>query len=65
MIYLILGCLDTKLVSSLIIITNTGQARNLTDHSERSDSHLVAALGFQWAHAITVRLIFEAHSGKF
>ncbi|KAJ1261370.1 hypothetical protein BS78_09G024700 [Paspalum vaginatum] len=27
------------------------------------DSHLVAALGIQWAHAVTVRLVFESHSG--
>uniref|UniRef100_A0A804QS25 RecA family profile 1 domain-containing protein n=1 Tax=Zea mays TaxID=4577 RepID=A0A804QS25_MAIZE len=31
--------------------------------AERFDSHLVAALGIQWAHAVTVRLVFESHSG--
>ncbi|KAF8725722.1 hypothetical protein HU200_020271 [Digitaria exilis] len=31
--------------------------------AERFDSHLIAALGIQWAHAITVRLVFESHSG--
>ncbi|URE40065.1 DNA repair protein Rad51 [Musa troglodytarum] len=31
--------------------------------SERLESHLTAALGIQWAHAVTIRLIFEAHSG--
>ncbi|KAK3008286.1 hypothetical protein RJ639_013279 [Escallonia herrerae] len=29
----------------------------------RSDSHLVAALGIHWAHAVTVRLVLEARSG--
>ncbi|KAF8758191.1 hypothetical protein HU200_010633 [Digitaria exilis] len=33
--------------------------------AERFDSHLIAALGIQWAHAITVRLVFESHSGLF
>ncbi|CAD5164948.1 unnamed protein product [Musa acuminata subsp. malaccensis] len=32
--------------------------------SERLESHLTAALGIQWAHAVTIRLIFEAHSGQ-
>ncbi|KAJ3676382.1 hypothetical protein LUZ60_003794 [Juncus effusus] len=31
--------------------------------NEKKESHLTAALGFQWAHAVTIRLIFEAHSG--
>ncbi|OEL19151.1 DNA repair protein RAD51-like protein 2 [Dichanthelium oligosanthes] len=31
--------------------------------AERFDSHLIAALGIQWAHAVTVRLVFESHSG--
>lgn len=30
---------------------------------ERFDSHLVAALGINWAHAVTIRLVLEAHSG--
>jgi hypothetical protein len=30
---------------------------------ERIESHLVAALGIQWAHAVTIRLVFESHSG--
>ncbi|KAJ3688163.1 hypothetical protein LUZ61_017327 [Rhynchospora tenuis] len=37
--------------------------RKDTSNSERSESHLTAALGIQWAHAVTIRLIFEAHSG--
>lgn len=30
----------------------------------RSDSHLVAALGINWAHAVTIRLVLEAVSGQ-
>nr|CAD1828777.1 unnamed protein product [Ananas comosus var. bracteatus] len=33
-------------------------------NSEKFESHLIAALGIQWAHAVTVRLVFEAHSGQ-
>ncbi|PPD88416.1 hypothetical protein GOBAR_DD14655 [Gossypium barbadense] len=29
------------------------------------DSHLVAALGIQWAHAVTTRLVLEAKSGCY
>ncbi|CAM0957999.1 unnamed protein product [Alopecurus aequalis] len=32
------------------------------DGTERLESHLVAALGIQWAHAVTIRLVFESHS---
>ncbi|KAI0497447.1 hypothetical protein KFK09_020674 [Dendrobium nobile] len=36
-----------------------------TDRSvEKFETHHVAALGIQWAHAVTIRLIFEAHSGQ-
>ncbi|RHN75871.1 putative ATP diphosphatase [Medicago truncatula] len=28
------------------------------------DSHLVAALGINWAHAVTIRLVLESKSGK-
>ncbi|XP_042469100.1 DNA repair protein RAD51 homolog 2-like isoform X1 [Zingiber officinale] len=31
---------------------------------EKLESHLIASLGIQWAHAVTIRLIFEAHSGQ-
>uniref|UniRef100_A0A0D9WC70 RecA family profile 1 domain-containing protein n=1 Tax=Leersia perrieri TaxID=77586 RepID=A0A0D9WC70_9ORYZ len=34
-----------------------------TNSAERLESHLIAALGIQWAHAVTIRLVFEAHSG--
>uniref|UniRef100_A0A0E0KXY0 RecA family profile 1 domain-containing protein n=1 Tax=Oryza punctata TaxID=4537 RepID=A0A0E0KXY0_ORYPU len=34
-----------------------------SNNAERFESHLVAALGIQWAHAVTIRLVFEAHSG--
>lgn len=30
---------------------------------ERFESHLVAALGINWAHAVTIRLVLEANSG--
>ncbi|KAL8115643.1 hypothetical protein AgCh_022228 [Apium graveolens] len=30
----------------------------------RSDSHLVAALGINWAHAVTIRLVLESISGQ-
>ncbi|KAK9279092.1 hypothetical protein L1049_012767 [Liquidambar formosana] len=33
------------------------------DHT-RYDSHLVAALGIHWAHAVTIRLVLEAKSGQ-
>ncbi|KAF5727420.1 DNA repair protein RAD51 2 isoform X1 [Tripterygium wilfordii] len=33
------------------------------ENSTRSDSHLVAALGTNWAHAVTIRLVLEARSG--
>uniref|UniRef100_A0ACD5TYH9 Uncharacterized protein n=1 Tax=Avena sativa TaxID=4498 RepID=A0ACD5TYH9_AVESA len=33
------------------------------DGAERLESHLVAALGIQWAHAVTIRLVLESHSG--
>lgn len=35
-----------------------------SNSAERLESHLVAALGIQWAHAVTIRLVFEAHSGR-
>ncbi|XP_054812760.1 DNA repair protein RAD51 homolog 2 isoform X2 [Prosopis cineraria] len=34
------------------------------DNSPRYDSHLVAALGISWAHAVTIRLVLEAKSGE-
>ncbi|KAF8397619.1 hypothetical protein HHK36_016539 [Tetracentron sinense] len=30
----------------------------------RLDSHLVAALGIHWAHAVTIRLVLETNSGQ-
>ena len=35
------------------------------DGAERLESHLVAALGIKWAHAVTIRLVFESHSGLY
>ncbi|KAL6865386.1 hypothetical protein ACP4OV_016537 [Aristida adscensionis] len=40
-----------------------GDRENGINSAERLDSHLVAALGIQWAHAVTIRLVFESHSG--
>ncbi|CAN1226905.1 DNA repair protein RAD51 homolog 2 [Linum grandiflorum] len=34
------------------------------DGAELADSHLVAALGVHWAHAVTIRLILEASLGQ-
>ncbi|KAK3206114.1 hypothetical protein Dsin_020160 [Dipteronia sinensis] len=34
------------------------------EDSTRYDSHLVAALGIHWAHAVTIRLVLEAKSGQ-
>ncbi|KAK4255018.1 hypothetical protein QN277_008081 [Acacia crassicarpa] len=34
------------------------------DNAARYDSHLVAALGISWAHAVTIRLVLEAKSGQ-
>lgn len=31
----------------------------------RYDSHLVAALGIHWAHAVTIRLVLESKSGWY
>lgn len=36
----------------------------LQEHTKTYDSHLVAALGINWAHAVTIRLVLEAKSGK-
>ncbi|CAN8247303.1 unnamed protein product [Cochlearia groenlandica] len=34
------------------------------EQSKTYDSHLVAALGINWAHAVTIRLVLEAKSGQ-
>ncbi|KAL0670709.1 hypothetical protein Bca4012_033413 [Brassica carinata] len=34
------------------------------EHTRRYDSHLVAALGINWDHAVTIRLVLEAKSGQ-
>lgn len=33
------------------------------DDPGRFDSHLVAALGIHWAHAVTIRLVLETRAG--
>lgn len=38
--------------------------RIVEDHTGY-DSHLVAALGIHWAHAVTIRLVLDAKSGLF
>ncbi|KAK8942985.1 hypothetical protein KSP39_PZI008956 [Platanthera zijinensis] len=35
-----------------------------TDNNSEKFMNQVPALGIQWAHAVTIRLIFEAHSGQ-
>ncbi|KAF4392416.1 hypothetical protein G4B88_005375 [Cannabis sativa] len=35
-----------------------------TDDLSGYDSHLVAALGINWAHSVTIRLVLEAKSGQ-
>ncbi|KAL2487797.1 DNA repair protein RAD51-like protein 2 [Forsythia ovata] len=43
------------------------QDQNRTDAPEDPtslDSHLVAALGIQWAHAVSIRLVLESRSGQ-
>ncbi|TYG60958.1 hypothetical protein ES288_D07G109400v1 [Gossypium darwinii] len=62
-----------------VVVTNQVRSRNHDDASRycfqvqsrdgaietpmQYDSHLVAALGIQWAHAVTTRLVLEAKSG--
>ncbi|XP_021889753.1 DNA repair protein RAD51 homolog 2 [Carica papaya] len=36
----------------------------MVDDPMKYDSHLIAALGIHWAHAVTIRLILEAKSGQ-
>ncbi|XP_017424259.2 DNA repair protein RAD51 homolog 2 isoform X2 [Vigna angularis] len=41
------------------------QSRSIIkDNPATYDSHLVAALGINWAHAVTIRLVLEARSGQ-
>ncbi|GLT53577.1 hypothetical protein SLA2020_268400 [Shorea laevis] len=41
------------------------QSRDETKEDRtRYDSHLVAALGIHWAHAVTIRLVLESKSGQ-
>nr|GEU75519.1 pentatricopeptide repeat-containing protein At2g02750 [Tanacetum cinerariifolium] len=62
-----------------IVMTNQVRARSanqITQYSfqesrtgsvedcRQSDSHLVAALGIHWAHAVTIRLVLESRSGQ-
>lgn len=39
------------------------RGETVDDHT-RFDSHLVAALGIHWAHAVTIRLVLEAKAGQ-
>ncbi|KAL9261870.1 DNA repair protein RAD51 homolog 2-like protein [Drosera capensis] len=36
----------------------------IADDQSRLESHLVAALGMHWAHAVSIRLVLEAVSGQ-
>ncbi|KAL7598271.1 hypothetical protein Lser_V15G26460 [Lactuca serriola] len=59
-----------------VVMTNQVRSRSATEISNYSfqgerrddcgnfDSHLVAALGIHWAHAVTIRLVLESRSGK-
>ncbi|CAN4119938.1 unnamed protein product [Withania somnifera] len=63
-----------------VVVTNqvTSQSCDETSHysfqeqsrgetpeaATKLDSHLVAALGIHWAHAVSIRLIFESRSGQ-
>ncbi|KAL9244408.1 hypothetical protein vseg_018188 [Gypsophila vaccaria] len=38
--------------------------QDMADTPSRFDSHLIAALGIHWAHAVSVRLILELRSGQ-
>ncbi|KAK4441136.1 DNA repair protein [Sesamum alatum] len=40
------------------------QSRAETIDPSNFDSHLVAALGIHWAHAVTIRLVLESRSGQ-
>ncbi|XP_031286918.1 DNA repair protein RAD51 homolog 2 isoform X1 [Pistacia vera] len=42
-----------------------GQGRGkIVEDPPKHDSHLVAALGIHWAHAVTIRLVLESKSGQ-
>lgn len=63
-----------------VVVTNQVRSQNYSEASQysfqvqskdatletplRYDSHLVAALGINWAHAVTTRLVLEAKSGQ-
>lgn len=51
-------------VMNAIYFIRTGQSREkaVEDHTGY-DSHLVAALGIHWAHAVTIRLVLDSKSG--
>ncbi|GAB2285137.1 DNA repair protein RAD51 [Dionaea muscipula] len=40
------------------------RGHEIGDEQARLDSHLVAALGINWAHAVSIRLVLEAISGQ-
>lgn len=46
-----------------VVISYAGQKASKDLEYPASDSHLVAALGIHWAHAVSVRLVFESRSG--
>ncbi|KAI3411359.1 uncharacterized protein J3R85_018068 [Psidium guajava] len=41
-----------------------GTRRQDLEDTSKDDSHLIAALGIHWAHAVTIRLILETISGE-
>lgn len=50
-----------KLCKTVVILC----AVQSTEDPAGYDSHLVAALGINWAHSVTIRLVLEAKSGWF
>ncbi|KDP44137.1 hypothetical protein JCGZ_05604 [Jatropha curcas] len=40
------------------------KSAEIQEGTEKYDSHVIAALGIHWAHAVTIRLVFEAKSGQ-
>ncbi|RDX64422.1 DNA repair protein RAD51-like 2, partial [Mucuna pruriens] len=48
-----------------LVYSFQAQSRSIIkDNPATYDSHLVAALGINWAHAVTIRLVLEARSGQ-
>ncbi|XP_056166234.1 DNA repair protein RAD51 homolog 2 isoform X2 [Syzygium oleosum] len=46
------------------VLCAVGTRRQDLEDTSKYDSHLIAALGINWAHAVTIRLILETISGE-